>query len=54
VNGEIGIVMAPRGRLFRALRFTFAGGDASGWKIAALEVIGDPARLGALDLAVVD
>ena len=54
VNGEVGIVMAPRGRLFRALRFTFVGGGAGGWKIAALEVIGDPARLGALDLAVVD
>jgi RNA polymerase sigma factor (sigma-70 family) len=52
VNGAVGIVMAPRGRLFRALRFTFADGENG--KIAAIEVIGDPARLGALDLSIVD
>ena len=54
VNGAVGIVMAPRGRLFRALRFTFADGGASGGKITAIEVIGDPAHLGALELSIVD
>jgi RNA polymerase sigma factor (sigma-70 family) len=49
VNGAIGVVMAPRGRLSRALTFTFANG-----KITAIEVIGNPARLGELDVSVVD
>ena len=49
VNGAVGIVAAPRGRLFRVLRFSFADG-----KIARVEVIGDPARLRELDLAVLD
>jgi RNA polymerase sigma factor (sigma-70 family) len=49
VNGAIGVVMAPRGRLARALRFTIANG-----KITEIEVIGDPARLGELDVSVVD
>jgi len=47
INGEVGIVIAPRGRLFRALRFTFASG-----KIAQIDVVGDPADLAALDLAM--
>jgi hypothetical protein len=49
VNGAIGIVMAPRGRLLRALRLTIANE-----KITEIEVIGDPARLGELDLSIVD
>jgi RNA polymerase sigma-70 factor (ECF subfamily) len=49
VNGAVGVVMAPRGRLVRALTFTIANG-----KITEIEVIGDPARLGALDLSIVD
>ena len=49
VNGTVGLVVAPRGRLFRVLSFTFAGG-----KIAQVEVIGDPVRLQALELAVLD
>ena len=49
VNGAIGLVMAPRGRLFRALTFTIANG-----KITEIEVIGDPARLGELDVSIVD
>ena len=49
VNGAVGIIAAPRGRLFRVLRFSFADG-----KIAGVEVIGDPARLRELDLAVLD
>ena len=49
VNGAVGIVMAPRGRLFRVVRLTIANG-----KITQIEVIGDKARLGALDLSIVD
>ncbi|HVH68607.1 MAG TPA: sigma-70 family RNA polymerase sigma factor [Gemmatimonadales bacterium] len=49
VNGAIGVVMAPRGRLVRALRFTIANG-----KITQIEIIGDLARLGELDLSIVD
>jgi hypothetical protein len=49
VNGTVGAVLAPRGRLFRVLCFTLARG-----KIAGIEVVGDPARLRELDLAVLD
>ena len=49
VNGAIGIVVAPRGRLVRALRFTIANGT-----ITEIEVIGNPARLGELDVSIVD
>jgi RNA polymerase sigma factor (sigma-70 family) len=49
VNGAIGLVMAPRGRLSRALTFTIANG-----RITEIEVIGDPARLGELDVSIVD
>jgi RNA polymerase sigma-70 factor (ECF subfamily) len=49
VNGAIGLVMAPRGRLSRALTFTIANG-----KITAIEVIGNRGRLAELDVAIVD
>jgi RNA polymerase sigma-70 factor (ECF subfamily) len=49
VDGEMGVVVAPAGRIFRVLRFSFAGD-----KIARVEVIGDPARLHALELGVND
>jgi RNA polymerase sigma-70 factor (ECF subfamily) len=49
VNDAIGLVMASRGRLFRALTFKIVGG-----KIAEIEVIGDPSRLGELDVLIVD
>jgi RNA polymerase sigma-70 factor (ECF subfamily) len=49
VNGAIGVVMAPRGRLVRALRFTIANG-----RITEIEVIGDPVRLGTLAVSIVD
>lgn len=48
VDGTVGLVVAPRGRLTRVLRFTFAEG-----RIAALEVIGDPVRLEATEVAPV-
>jgi RNA polymerase sigma factor (sigma-70 family) len=47
IDGTVGLVIAPQGRLFRALRFTLADE-----KIAAIEVIGDPERLRHLDLAI--
>jgi len=49
VNGAVGVVVAPQGRLVRALRFTIANG-----KITEIDVIGDPARLAELDVAIVD
>jgi RNA polymerase sigma factor (sigma-70 family) len=47
VDGAIGVVVAPRGKLVRALRFTIANG-----KITEIEVIGNPARLGDLDVSI--
>jgi len=47
INGAVGLVLAPRGRLLRVLIFEFAGG-----RIHSAEVIADPARLRALNLAV--
>jgi RNA polymerase sigma-70 factor (ECF subfamily) len=49
VGGAIGLVLAPHGRLLRALRLTITKG-----KITEIEVIRDPARLAELDLSVVD
>jgi len=48
VNGAVGLILAPRGRLLRVLRFEF---DDSG-RIRAAEVISDRARLATLELAV--
>ena len=45
----VGVVMAPRGRLFRALSFTITRG-----KIVQIDVIADPERLRQLDLAVLN
>lgn len=47
VDGSVGLVWAPQGRLMRALTFTLKGG-----RIAEAEIIADPARLRELDLAV--
>jgi hypothetical protein len=41
--------MAPRGQLSRAITFTIANG-----RITEIEVIGDRARLGELDVSIVD
>jgi RNA polymerase sigma-70 factor, ECF subfamily len=49
VDGRVGVVVAPRGRLYRVLRFTVAAG-----RVAQIDVIGDPARLRRLTLAVLD
>jgi len=47
VNGAVGVVVAPRGRLLLVLELTISHG-----KIAEVNVIADPARLKKLDLAV--
>jgi RNA polymerase sigma-70 factor (ECF subfamily) len=47
IDGAVGVIVAPRGRLFRVVRLTFTNG-----KIARADVVGDPATLRALDLAV--
>jgi RNA polymerase sigma factor (sigma-70 family) len=49
VNGAAGVVAAPRGRPFSVLGFTVAGG-----RIAALDILADPARVRGLDLAMLD
>jgi len=47
INGSVGLILAPRGQLSRVLTFTFANA-----KVTRVEVIGDPARLRELDIAV--
>jgi RNA polymerase sigma-70 factor (ECF subfamily) len=49
VDGGIGVVVAPQGRLVRALRFTIANS-----RITEIEVIGNPTRLGELDVSMLD
>jgi RNA polymerase sigma factor (sigma-70 family) len=49
VDGAVGAIVAPGGRLFRVLRFTL-----SGRKIARIDVIGDAEHLRAVDLAVLE
>ncbi|SNS22416.1 RNA polymerase sigma-70 factor, ECF subfamily [Streptosporangium subroseum] len=49
INGEVGLVMAPRGRLFLVLVFTITDS-----KITEIDVIAEPDRLRQLDLAVLD
>jgi RNA polymerase sigma factor (sigma-70 family) len=47
IDGAVGLVWAPGGRLSRVLRFNIASG-----KIVHVEIIADPARLRGLDLNV--
>ena len=47
VNGSVGIIVAPRGRLLLVANFTITHG-----KITEINAISDPARLRQLDLAV--
>jgi RNA polymerase sigma-70 factor (ECF subfamily) len=49
VNGEVGVVVAPNGRLLMVLRFLIERG-----KIVEVEAVADPERLQELDLAVLD
>ena len=47
IDGSVGLILAPRGKLSRVLTFTFANA-----KVTRVEVIGEPARLRELDFAV--
>jgi RNA polymerase sigma factor (sigma-70 family) len=49
VNGAIGVVVAPRGRLLGVIGLTIARG-----RIVELDLIADPARLRQLELAVLN
>jgi len=49
INGAVGVVVAPRGRLFEVLCFRLKGA-----RIAEIDLLADPRRLGELDLAVLD
>jgi RNA polymerase sigma factor (sigma-70 family) len=47
IDGSVGLVFAPRGKLGRAVTFTFTNA-----RVTRVEVIADPARLRELDIAV--
>src|SRR5499433_3511889 len=49
IDGTVGLIFAPRGRLLRVLQFTFEHG-----KIAEVNIVGDPTRLREFKLAVVE
>ena len=49
IEGVPGIIVAPRGKLARALRFTFADNA-----IARIEVLADPAALNGLEIALIE
>jgi RNA polymerase sigma factor (sigma-70 family) len=49
LNGKPGLVMAPRGRLARAIVFSFSG-DV----VTSIEVLAQPARLRELDVAILE
>lgn len=49
VNGSVGLILAPRGRLIRALDFRIENG-----KIVEVEVIGEADRLSQLELGVAE
>jgi RNA polymerase sigma factor (sigma-70 family) len=49
VNGAIGVIVAPRGRLLMVIRFTIKDK-----KITELEAVTDPERLRHLDLAILN
>jgi RNA polymerase sigma-70 factor (ECF subfamily) len=49
INGSVGLVFAPNGKLSRALTFTFAKD-----RIVEVEIIADREQLQNLDLAILD
>jgi RNA polymerase sigma-70 factor (ECF subfamily) len=49
VNGAIGVIVAPRGRLLMVIRFTIKDG-----KIVEMEAVADPERLRHLDLSILN
>jgi RNA polymerase sigma factor (sigma-70 family) len=49
VDGSVGLVIAPGGRLQRVLQFTIVGG-----KITEVDIVGDAKRLGEMELALLE
>jgi hypothetical protein len=49
VDGAVGLIWAPQGRLQRVLRLTIERG-----KISQVEIIGDPSRLRQFQIAVAE
>lgn len=49
VDGAVGLVLAPRGKLLRALKLGFANG-----KIVRVDIVADAAELDALEIALLD
>jgi hypothetical protein len=47
INGSVGLILAPRGKLLRALTFTFTKD-----KVTRIEMIGDPVHLRELEIGV--
>jgi RNA polymerase sigma factor (sigma-70 family) len=47
IDGEMGLALAPGGRVLRVLRFTIDGG-----RITEIDIVADPARLQQLEVAV--
>jgi RNA polymerase sigma-70 factor (ECF subfamily) len=47
IDGSVGLILAPGGKLSKAMIFSFTNA-----KVTRLDVIGDPARLRELDIAV--
>lgn len=47
VEGTVGVVVAPHGRLFRVLKFGFSEG-----KIASIDAFADPEQIGEIDLGL--
>src|SRR5262249_26309470 len=49
IDGKVGVVVAPRGRLSMAIEFEIRGG-----RIATIDVVADPQRLRRLDITLLD
>lgn len=49
IDGSVGVIVAPAGRLRNVLRLTIAEG-----RIAEIEIIAEPSRLRQLDLALLE
>ena len=49
IDGSVGVIVAPRGKLARVLKFTIAGD-----RVTRIDAIGDPARFRELEIAVLD
>ncbi len=49
IDGEVGLVWAPQGKLSRVVRFSIANG-----RVSAVEIVGDEQRLREFELAVLE